>query len=145
VKRMLNFVSLLVAVSVASAVPASATNQPYFQGFWRCANGQTLNITPGFGPWLSYKSTQGVSTAQTYIYHDTSGGGWVQVGVNSSAAYWTMTSPGWQGNTLTYTGTYTNSGRAHAQRQVITKNSNSAMTVQTWRDGSLAGQVGCNK
>ena len=145
--RVFNCVSLvIIVVIIASLTPArAASNQPFFQGYWRCNSGQTLSVTPSLGPWLSYHSTQGSNRAQAYWYKDPSGGGWVNVGVDSSGGYWTMTSSGWQGNQLTFSGTYTNYSKANSQRQVITQNSPTAMTVQTWRNGTMIGQIGCNK
>ncbi|HEV2038115.1 MAG TPA: hypothetical protein VGQ96_05850, partial [Candidatus Eremiobacteraceae bacterium] len=64
-----------IVILLASWLPASAaSNQPFFQGFWRCAGGGTLNVTPSFGPWLSYRSTFGSDVAQSYLYHDMAGG-----------------------------------------------------------------------
>ncbi len=144
--RLVRFVSSLVLVAlVASAVPVQAASQPFFEGYWRCANGNTLNVTSAFGPWLNYKSTGSGNTAQAFLSRDNVGGGWANVGVDSAGGFWTMTSSGWNGSQLTFTGTYTFAGKGLSQRQVITRNADRAMTVQTWRNGSLVGQLGCNK
>ena len=146
-KPMLHLaVVLAVVAAIVPAAPSSAAgNQPYFQGFWRCQGGVTRNITPGFGPWLSYRTTQGSQIKQSYVYHDNAGGGWVSVGVDSQGGYWTMTSTGWQNKVMTFNGNYSNYGRSQTQREVITWNSDRAMTVQLFRSGTMVGQTGCNK
>jgi hypothetical protein len=145
-KRVFILVLLLATVTGAASGPASAAGtQPFFQGYWRCQNGAVINITPAFGPWLSYRSTHGSEIWQSYVYHDNAGGGWVNTGVDSSGGYWTMTSPGWQNEQLIFTGTYTNNARTESQRQIITRNAIGAMTVQLRRNGSMVGQTGCNK
>jgi hypothetical protein len=145
-KHTLILVLLLAAVAGAASGPASAAGtQPFFQGYWRCQNGAVLNIAPAFGPWLSYRSTRESTIAQSYVYHDNVGGGWVNTGIDSSGGYWTMTSPGWQNEQLTFTGTYTNNGRTESQRQIITRNASGAMTIQLRRNGSMIDQTGCNR
>jgi len=123
---------------------AAAGGQPFFAGSWRCTSGN-LNITPEFGPWLTYRSQSNGNISHSFVYSDAVGGGWVNVGVDSSGGYWTMTSAGWQGNTMTYTGTYTNRGSARSQRQVITRNGPNRMSIAIWRNGNLAGQTSCTK
>jgi hypothetical protein len=145
-KRALILVLLLAVVTGTASRPAfAAGTQPFFQGYWRCQHGEVLNIAPAFGPWLSYRSTRGSEIWQSYVYHDTVGGGWVNTGVDSSGGYWTMTSAGWQADQLTFTGTYTNNARTESQRQIITKNASNAMTIQLRRNGSQIDQTGCNR
>ncbi len=145
-KRILILVLLLAGVTSSGSGQAfAASTQPFFQGYWRCQQGEVLNIAPAFGPWLSYRSTRGDTIWQSYVYHDNVGGGWVNTGVDSSGGYWTMTSQGWQNEQLTFTGTYTNSARTESQRQIITRNSSTAMTVQLRRNGSMINQFGCNR
>lgn len=145
-KRVLILVLLLAVVADTGSGPAfAAGTQPFFQGYWRCQNGAALNISSAFGPWLSYRSTRGSEVAQSYVYHDTAGGGWVNTGVDSTGGYWTMTSSGWQNEQLTFTGTYTNNGRTGSQRQIITRNASGAMTIQLRRNGSMIDQTGCNR
>lgn len=153
--RMLTaFVSVLVVAAMAGAAAAHGLNtksmvaaagsQPFFAGYWRCSVG-SLNVTPQFGPWLTYRSQSGGGVAQSFVYNDTAGRGWVNVGVDSAGGYWTMTSNGWQGNTLTYSGTYTNRGAGQPQRQVFTRNGYNSMSVATWRNGVVVGQNSCTK
>lgn len=145
-KRVLILALLLAVVTGNASGPAFAAGaQPFFQGYWRCQHGEVLNISPAFGPWLSYRTTRGSEIKQSYVYHDNVGGGWVNTGVDSSGGYWTMTSTGWQNDQLTFTGTYTNNARTQSQRQVMTRNASTAMTVQIWRNGTMIGQSGCNK
>jgi hypothetical protein len=145
-KRVLILALLLAGVTSTGSGPAlAAGTQPFFQGSWRCQNGAVLNIAPAFTPWLSYRSTRGSAIAQSYVYHDNVGGGWVNTGVDSTGGYWTMTSAGWQGDQLTFTGTYTNNGRTESQRQITTRNASTAMTIQLRRNGSMIDQTGCNK
>jgi hypothetical protein len=145
--------ALLVAASVAQAAAhrtaapltvAAAGAQGFFAGYWRCSTG-SLNVTPEFGPWLTYRSQSGGGVGQSFVYNDAIGRGWVNVGVDSAGGYWSMTSGGWQGNTLTYTGSYTNQGRSQSQRQVFTRLSMSRFTVQTFRNGAVVGQNSCSK
>lgn len=151
------FTSLLAALflvacaTIASAhelstktMVAAAGGQPFFAGYWRCASGN-LNITPEFGPWLTYRSQGNGGLSQSFVYSDTVGGGWVNVGVDSRGGYWTMTSSGWQGNTITYTGTYMSRGSSQSQRQVITRNGTNRMSIAIWRNGSAVGQTSCTK
>ena len=145
-KRVLMLgVTLAVVTSAASMPAAAAGAQSFFQGYWRCQNGAVLSIGPAFGPWLSYRAIRGSEVAQSYVYHDNVGGGWVNTGVDSSGGYWAMTSPGWQGDQLTFTGTYTNNARTVSQRQIMTRNASTAMTIQLRRNGSMIDQTGCNK
>jgi hypothetical protein len=145
-KRVVILVLLLALLTGTASRPAfPAGAQSFFQGYWRCQNGTVLSISPAFGPWLSYRATHGSAVSQSYVYHDNVGGGWVNTGVDSTGGYWTMTSPGWQGDQLTFTGTYTNSARTGSQRQIITRNASTAMTIQLRRNGSMVDQTGCNK
>ena len=145
-KRALILVLLLAVVTGTASGPTfAAGTQSFFQGYWRCQNGAVLNIAPAFTPWLSYRGTHGSAIEQSYVYHDNVGGGWVNTGFDSSGGYWTMTSPGWQGDQLTFTGTYTNNSRTQSQRQIITRNASRAMTIQLRRNGSMVDQTGCNK
>mgnify|MGYP001209478648 CR=1 FL=1 len=145
-KRVLIVVLLLAGLTRTGSGPAlAAGSQPFFQRYWRCQNGAVINITQAFAPWLSYRSTRGSEIAQSYVYHDNVGGGWVNTGVDSTGGYWTITSAGWQGDQLTFTGTYTNNARTGSQRQIITRNASTAMTIQLRRNGSMVDQTGCNK
>jgi hypothetical protein len=145
-KRVLILVLLLAGVSSSVSGQAfAAGTQSFFEGSWHCQHGEVLNIAPAFGPWLSYRSTRGSTIWQSYVYHDDVGGGWVNTGVDSSGGYWTMTSPGWQNDKLTFTGTYTNNARTESQRQIITRNASTAMTIQLRRNGSQIDQHGCNR
>jgi hypothetical protein len=133
----------LLDVGLSSKVSAAGA-QEFFAGTWRC-QGQSLNVSSAFGPWYTWRSNAGKNSAQSFVYHDNSGGGWVWQGVDSSGGYWTLTSPGWKGNQLTFNGSYTNVGTSQSQRRVITRNSKSAFTLQTWRNNSLVSQTGCNR
>ncbi|GEM_PF-2094854 len=126
------------------ATIAAAGTQPFFNGYWRCNNGD-LRVSAQFGPWYTWRSQSGGGTAQSSVYNDTNGRGWVSVGVDSSGGYWTQTASGWQGNTMTYNGTYTNHSRAQSQRQVLTKAGNNRFNIATYRNGVLAGQNTCTR
>jgi hypothetical protein len=149
VKRTL-FAIVLLAIVVgmnflgAASARAAAGQQPFFAGKWRCT-GYSLDVSSAFGPWFGWRFASGSNIIQMYIYHDTVHGGWVNVGVDSRAGYWTMTSSGWQGSAMTFNGTYTQTNQPAAQRLVITRNAGNAFTIQTWRNGNLAGQIGCNR
>lgn len=144
--------ALLVAGFTASARPQgfgqpvmiAAGTQPFFSGYWRCTGGD-LRVTPQFGPWFTWRSQSSGASSQAAVYNDTNGGGWVNVGVDSSGGYWTQTSSGWQGNTMTYTGTYTNHSRSQSQRQVLSKVGDNRFNVATYRNGALSGQNSCNR
>jgi hypothetical protein len=133
----------LAGVGLCSLASA-AGEQEFFVGHWRC-QGQSLDVSRAFGPWYAWRSNSGSNSAQSFVYHDNSGGGWVWQGVDSTGAYWTLTSQGWSNNQLTFNGSYTNGGKEQSQRRIITRNSNSALTLQTWRNGSLVSQMGCNR
>jgi hypothetical protein len=135
-------VAFLAVVGLSSRASA-AGEQNFFAGTWRC-QGQSMNIGHAFGPWYMWRANAGSNTSQSFVYSN-AGGGWVWQGVNSAGAYWTLTSNGWQGNALTFNGTFTDNGNTQSQRRVITRNSSKAFTLQTWRNGSLVGQTGCNR
>jgi len=134
---------VIVALSIALAAPSSAA-QPFFEGAWRCQHGMTLNVGRGFGPWYVWRSLTPANEARAFI-RNTPSGTWVNIGANNTGGWWTSTSPGWRGQTLTFTGTYGTLGSGESFRQVYTRNSPTAVTIQTWRNGSLVGQVGCNR
>jgi hypothetical protein len=125
-------------------VIVAAGTQPFFSGYWRCNSGD-LRVTPLFGPWFTWRSQSGGATSQATVYNDTSGGGWVNVGIDSAGGYWTQTSSGWQGSTMTYNGTYTNHSRSQSQRQVLTKVADNRFNVATYRNGALTGQNSCTR
>lgn len=143
-RALATFLVLGLFISLALAAPAAAATQPFFQGHWRC-QGQSLDVNPSFGPWYIWRSNGGGNTAQSFLYHDTSGGGWVYHGVDSNGGYWSMTSRGWQNNQLAFAGTYWNNGAAQSMRQVITRNAGNAFTLQSWRNGNQVAQMGCNR
>jgi len=145
-------VALIVVGSTAAALAASfgqpvvvaAGMQPFFAGSWRCSSGN-LNVSQQFGPWFSWRSQSGNSISQSSVYNDSTGRGWVFVGVDSSGGYWTQTSNGWQGNTMTFNGTYTNQSRAQSQRQVFTRTAANRFNAATYRNGALVGQNSCTR
>jgi hypothetical protein len=59
----------------------------------------TQDNAPPFDQYRNY-----AITGTTYTTYDSSTKQWVQTGVDSSGGYGTGTSPGWQGNTITWTG-----------------------------------------
>ncbi len=131
-----------VIVGLTWVAPTSAAdNQPFFKGYWRCNNGDTLNVTPSLGPWMSFQT----KTVQSYGAIDSGTGSHWRVGIDSDGGFWSMTSPGWKGQHLTFTGTYTSHGSSKPMQQTITKNSNTAITVQTVRSGAVISTIGCNK
>jgi hypothetical protein len=123
---------------------AAGGSQPFFAGFWRCGNG-SLSVTQAFGPWFLYRSQTSASNSQSFVYNDPVGGGWVNVGVDSQGGYWTMTSPGWRGNVLTYAGTYTNESVPRSQRLAYTRLGPNRVKVEIARNGRLVGQDTCTK
>ena len=145
--RLLAVFCLLVLLLGAgfSSKASAAGVQEFFAGTWRCQGSHSLSVTRAFGPWYTWRSNAGNNTAQSFVYHDSQGGGWVWQGVDSTGAYWTLTSQGWQGNQLTFNGGFTNGGRTQSQRRVITRNAKSAFTLQTWRNGAMVNQLGCNR
>jgi hypothetical protein len=141
--RVMSLVLLLaVFVGLASTAPTSAAdNQPFFKGYWRCNNGETLNVTPSFGPWMSFQS----KSVQAYAAIDSSTGSHWRVGIDSDGGFWSLTSPGWKGQHIVFTGTYTSHGTSKSMQQTITRNTNTAITVQTVRNGAVISTIGCNK
>jgi len=58
----------------------------------------TQDTAPPFDQYRTY-----TITGITYTTYDPTIKQWVQTGVDSSGAYFTSTSPGWQGTTMTWT------------------------------------------
>jgi len=135
--------AFILAWSLATATPTAAAEQSFFEGSWRCQQGMSLNIGRGFGPWYVWRSV-GRTEARAFI-RKTNTGSWINVGADSDGGWWSTTASGWQGVTLTFTGTYATIGASQSLRQVFTRNAQNAMTIQTFRNGSMVGQVGCNR
>jgi hypothetical protein len=135
--------ALVAGIVVATARHARAAEQPFFEGTWRCQQGMNVTVNRGFGPWYVWRSTA-ATESRAFVRH-TDSGRWVNVGADSTGAWWSSTSPGWQNGALTFTGTYGNVGSNQPLKQIFTRHSASALTIQTWRNGTLVGQVGCNK
>jgi hypothetical protein len=136
----LMFVAWIV---VAAAHHARAAEQPFFEGSWRCQQGMSVTVSRGFGPWYVWRSTA-ATESRAFVRH-TDSGSWVNVGADGAGGWWSETSPGWRNSALTFTGTYGNVGSNQSLKQIFTHNSSRAMTIQTWRNGTLVGQVGCNR
>lgn len=135
---------MLVAGFTLCGVRATlGAEQPFFEGSWHCQQGMNVTVTRSFGPWYVWRSTA-ATESRAFVRH-TDSGSWINVGADSTGAWWSETSPGWQNSALTFTGTYGNVGSTQSLKQIFTHNSPRAMTIQTWRNGTLVGQVGCNR
>jgi len=80
----------------------------------------TQDTAPPFDQYRTYSIA-----ATTYTGYDPTTKMWIQTGVDSSGAYFTSTSPGWQGNTMTWT---TKGLDGSSGTDVVTKNSDTSTT-----------------
>lgn len=135
--------ALFAAMLTSTGDQAKSADQPFFEGSWHCQQGMRVTISRGFGPWYVWRSTA-ATESRAFVRH-TNTGSWINVGADGTGAWWSETSPGWQNSALTFTGTYGNVGMNQSLKQIFTHNSPTAMTIQTWRNGNLVDQVGCNR
>lgn len=96
--------------------PDTSTTTMGMDGMWMV----TQDTAPPFDKYRNY-----TITATSYMGYDPSIKMWIQTGVDSSGAYFTSTSPGWQGNTITWN---TKGLDGSSGTDVITKNSDTSTT-----------------
>ena len=80
----------------------------------------TQDTAPPFDKYRNY-----AVTSTTYMGYDPSTKMWIQTGVDSTGGYFTSTSPGWQGNTITWA---TKGLDGSSATDVVTKSSETSTT-----------------
>jgi hypothetical protein len=96
--------------------PDTSTTTMGLDGTWMV----TQDSAPPFDQYRTY-----TINSTTYTGYDPTTKLWIQTGVDSSGAYFTSTSPGWQGSTMTWT---TKNLDGSSGTDAFTKNSDTSTT-----------------
>jgi len=96
--------------------PDTSTTTMGMDGMWMV----TQDTAPPFDKYRNY-----TITSTSYMGYDPSTKMWIQTGVDSGGGYFTSTSPGWQGNTITWA---TKGLDGSSGTDIITKSSDTSTT-----------------